>query len=232
MTDLSEGMKRRAGERAVDSICGGMTIGLGTGSTVVYALQKLGERVEAGLKVRCVPTSRQTEELAQRLGLPLTDFSELDRLDLTIDGADEVDPRCNLIKGGGGALLREKIVASASREVIIVVDEPKLVEQLGTFPLPVEAAQFGWQMTLRKLEQVGCQATLRQQAGRPFLTDNGNHIIDCGFGRIADPARLEQEIDRIPGVVECGLFIELADRILVGKGDGTVEEIFCEKPRP
>lgn len=229
--DISE-LKRLARERAVDYVCRGMTIGLRIGSTVVYALHKLAERVQAGLKVRCIPTSRETEELARELRIPLAEFSEVDYLDLTIDGADEVDPHCNLIKGGGGALLREKIVASISREVIIVVDETKLVKQLGAFSLPVEVAPFGWQVTLRRLEQRGCQAVLREQDGEAFLTDNGNYIVECQFGRIADPTELGQEIALIPGVVECGLFIGLADRVIVGRHDGTVEEISCRNHQP
>ena len=183
------------------------------------------------MKVRCIPTSRETEGLARGLGLPLTDFSEVGELDLAIDGADEVDPKCNLIKGGGGALLREKIVASASSRVIIVVDETKLVDHLGAFPLPVEVLPFGWQRTLRRLERLGCKAALRERGGEPFLTDNGNYILDCRFGRIDDPPGLEQEIDLIPGVVESGLFLGLADLVLVGRREGMVEEIPCP-PRP
>lgn len=224
--DLSS-LKRLAGERAAAYAKEGMAIGLGSGSTVYYAIQRLAERVRAGLNVRCIPTSSRTEELARELGLPLTDFSEVEELDLVIDGADEVDPRCNLIKGGGGALLREKIVASASRRVIIVVDETKLVERLGAFPLPVEVLPFGWEATLRRLERLGCRAARREQDGRPFLTDNGNYILDCHFGEIADPARLEREIDLIPGVVESGLFIGLAERIIVGRAGETVEELVC-----
>jgi len=225
---LSE-LKRLAGERAVDYVKDGMAVGLGTGSTVYYAIKNLAERVQAGLKVRCIPTSRATEELARRLGIPLADLSQVRRLDLTIDGADEVGPECCLIKGGGGALLREKLVASASKEFIIVVDETKLVEHLGAFPLPVEIVPFGWRVTLRRLEGLGCEAALREQGGRPFTTDNGNYIIDCHFREIADPARLEQEIDLIPGVAECGLFIGLADRIIVGQEGNRVEELPCHR---
>ena len=230
--DLSE-LKRLAGERAVDYVQEGMVLGLGSGSTVYYAIQKLSERVQAGLKVRCIPTSSRTEELARELGLPLTDFSEVaeGELDLVIDGADEVDRECNLIKGGGGALLREKLVASAGRKVIIVVDETKLVDHLGVFPLPVEVVPFGWELTLRRLERLGCRPTRREGDGRPFLTDNGNYILDCAFGRIDDPARLEREIDLIPGVVESGLFLGLADLVLIGKKGRKVEELPCSKER-
>jgi ribose 5-phosphate isomerase A len=224
--DLSS-LKRLAGERAIAYVKEGMAIGLGSGSTVYYAIQKLAERVRAGLRVRCIPTSRRTEELALSLGLTLTDFSEVAELDLVIDGADEVDPHCNLIKGGGGALLREKIVASAGKRVIIVVDETKLVERLGAFPLPVEVLPFGWEATLRRLERLGCRAVRREEDGQPFLTDNGNYILDCHFGEIADPTRLEREIDLIPGVVESGLFLGLAERIIVGRAGGTVEELVC-----
>jgi len=226
--ELSE-LKRLAGERAVDHVREGMVVGLGTGSTVYYAIQRLAERVRAGLKVRCIPTSHETEKLSRELGIPLADFSRVSDLNLVIDGADEVDPECNLIKGGGGALLREKLVASASRRVIIVVDETKLVEHLGASPLPVEVVPFGWQVTLKKLEGLGCKAALREQDRKPFLTDNGNYIIDCRFGRIADPTGLEQELDRIPGVVECGLFIGLADLVIIGRREGKIDEISCSR---
>ncbi|MFQ6117409.1 MAG: ribose-5-phosphate isomerase RpiA [Candidatus Bipolaricaulia bacterium] len=226
--DISK-LKRLAGERAVDYVAEGMVVGLGTGSTVYYAIRKLGERVQAGLEVRCIPTSRETEELARKLGIPLADLPQVGRLDLTIDGADEVDSECNLIKGGGGALLREKLVASASKKYIITVDETKLKRYLGAFPLPVEVVPFGWQVTLKRLEGLGCRAALRERDGEPFLTDNGNYIIDCQIGRIADPAGLEREIDLIPGVAECGLFIGLADRIIVGREGGRVEELPCPR---
>ncbi|MCR4404141.1 MAG: ribose-5-phosphate isomerase RpiA [Candidatus Acetothermia bacterium] len=230
--DLSQ-LKRLAGERAVDYVQSGMAVGLGSGSTVFYAIQRLAERVRAGLEVRCIPTSLVTERLARSLGLRLLDFSEVAELDLVIDGADEVDPNCNLVKGGGGALLREKVVAAAARRVVILVDETKLVGRLGAFPLPVEVLPFGWQVTLRRLERLGCRATLRERGGEPFLTDNGNFIIDCHFGEISAPAELEREIDLIPGVVESGLFLNLADLVLVGRREGIVEEITCRaRPSP
>ena len=223
--EISE-LKRLAGERAADYVRDGMAVGLGTGSTVYFALLRLSERVRAGLKIRCVPTSRATEELARKLKLPLMEPALGEELDLVIDGADEVDPHCNLIKGGGGALLREKIVAAASRKLLIVVDETKLKEHLGGAPLPVEVVSFGWRATQRHLERLGCQAMRREQAGEPFLTDNGNYIIDCYFGKIAEPAALEREIKLIPGVVECGLFVGLADKIIVGRRFGP-EELTC-----
>jgi ribose 5-phosphate isomerase A len=216
--------KQVAGERASDNVEDGMVVGLGTGSTATFAIRKLGERVRQGLNIRGIPTSEQSHAQARDEGIPLIDFSEITRIDLTIDGADEVDPAFNLTKGGGGALLREKIVASASQTEIIVVDETKLKDRLGAFPLPVEVTPFGWQIARGHLEDLGCRALLRMQEDAPFLTDNGNHILDCAFGRIDDPPALEAQITAICGVVECGLFTGLAHRIIIGKADGTCEE--------
>ena len=216
--------KQLAGERAVDYVEDGMVVGLGTGSTAYFAIQRIGKRVKQGLCIRGVSTSEQSHELALKLGIPLTDLSEVDRIDLTIDGADEVDPAFNLIKGGGGALFREKIIASLSRTEIVVIDETKARDRLGAFPLPVEVVPFGWQVTRKRLEGLGCRTDLRLRDGGPFVTDNGNYIVDCAFGRIDDPPALEARIIPICGVVECGLFIGLAHRIVIGRTDGTVEE--------
>ncbi len=214
--------KRLAGEAAVDSVESGMVIGLGTGSTAYYAIRKLGERVRGGLSIRAIPTSEATRQLAQEEGIALTNFSEVTTLDLTIDGADEVDPHLNLIKGAGGALLREKIVAAASRQVITIADSTKVVPVLGNFPLPVEVTCFGWETVARRILDLGAQANLRQLNGNPFVTDNHQYILDCRFGRIEDPATLEEQLNRIPGVVISGLFVGLTTRALVGRVD-TVE---------
>lgn len=227
---MSQNPKQAVGERATDYVEDGMIVGLGTGSTAYFAIQKLGERIEQGLRIRGVPTSEQSRAQAREVGIPLTGFSEVAHIDLTIDGADEVDPAFNLTKGGGGALLREKIVASASQTKIVVVDETKLKDRLGAFPLPVEVVPFGWQVAQKRLEALGCHARLRIQDNAPFATDNGNHILDCAFGRIDDPPTLEQQIVTICGVVECGLFTALAHRIIIGKTDGPLEERTEAKP--
>lgn len=222
--------KQLAAERATSYIEDHMIVGLGTGSTAYFAIVKLAERVAAGLDVRCIPTSENSAKTARERGIHLTSFADVDHIDVTIDGADEVDPAFNLTKGGGGALLREKFVASASDIELIVVDESKLKDRLGQFPLPVEVVPFGWQITCRRLEELGCHARLRSGAGGPFSTDNRNYILDCSFGRIEDPPVLEQKIVGICGVVECGIFTNLADRIIIGKNDGTVEERSEKKP--
>lgn len=217
--------KKIAGECAADRVAHDMIVGLGTGSTACFAIARLAERVrEEGLRIRCIPTSERSAALARELGIPLTGFAEALRVDVTIDGADEVDPAFNLVKGGGGALLREKLVASASEAEVIVVDEGKLKERLGAFPLPVEVVPFGWQLTQRRLQALGCDARFRSTDQGPFVTDNGNYIVDCSFGEIADPPGLEREIVGACGVVECGLFTRLATRVIIGKSDGTLEE--------
>ncbi|MDP6777892.1 MAG: ribose-5-phosphate isomerase RpiA [Candidatus Latescibacteria bacterium] len=222
---MSANPKKAAGDRAAGYVENGMIVGLGTGSTAMFAIRRLGKRLRAGLRIQGVPTSEQSRHLAEAEGIPLADLAVLDRVDVTIDGADEVDPAFNLIKGGGGALLREKIVASISSREIIVVDEDKLKNRLGDFPLPVEVVAFGWQILKKRLETLGCEARLRSSGQAPFVTDNGNLVLDCSFGEIEDPARLEQQVNGICGVVECGLFVGLAHRIVVGKSDGTCTEL-------
>jgi ribose 5-phosphate isomerase A len=222
--------KQLAGERAADYVEDGMILGLGTGSTAYFAIRKLGQRVRDGLKVSGIPTSEQSRAQAQEEGIPLVSFEQVDTVDLTIDGADEVDPAFNLTKGGGGALLREKIVASASAVEIIVIDQSKLRPHLGAFPLPVEVVPFASSRTSRQLEALGCNATLRRNGTEAFLTDNGNYVYDCSFGSISAPAQLESNVESICGVVACGLFVGLADRIVVGLDDGTVREL--EEPQP
>ncbi|MAE76939.1 MAG: ribose 5-phosphate isomerase A [Planctomycetes bacterium] len=218
--------KRAAGRHAADLVASGARLGLGTGSTVYFALERLAERVrEEGLDLVGVPTSVQTEKEAERLGLRLTTLDREPRLDLTIDGADEVDSERRLIKGGGGALLREKVVAAASEELVVIVELSKVVDRLGTtFRLPVEVVPFACTPVSGRLKDLGCEPQVRGADGEPSVTDNGNWILDCTFPEgIADPLGLEVELDRIPGVVECGLFIGLAGRIVIGHDDGSVE---------
>jgi len=213
--------KRAAAERAVELVQSGMVVGLGTGSTAYFAIEALGKRIEDGLEITGVATSSGTEQLAMRFGVPLVPLEEVMLIDITIDGADEVDPQFNLIKGMGGALLREKIVAYASLEEIIIVDDSKLVDVLGIrSPLPIEVAPFGHKLTKTALETLGCQARLKG-GEKPFMTDNGNLIYECKFERIEDPEFLEVEIHLIPGVVESGLFIDLATKVVIGQENGT-----------
>jgi ribose 5-phosphate isomerase A len=212
--------KKLAAAKAVSYIRSGMTLGLGTGSTAYWAIQGIGEEVRKGLSVRAIATSIQSESLARELGIPIVPFSEIDHLDITIDGADEVDEGLNLIKGGGGALLREKIVASATRFYIIIVDESKLVHLLGKFPLPVEVAPFGWELTFRRLQDIGGAPRMRMLGGVPFLTDNQHYILDTSFGLIPDPARLHEQVSGITGVMEDGFFINMADLVIAGLAGG------------
>lgn len=214
-------MKRIAAEKAVELIEEGMIVGLGTGSTVKYALKKIGERVSDGLHIQGIPTSNQTKKLALKYNIPLTSLAEHPEIDLTIDGADELDSDLNVIKGGGGALTREKIIAFHSKKVVIIADDSKVVKSLGIdFPLPVEIVKFSWEATKKSLEAFECECTLRKIFDDPFITDNGNYIIDCEFDRISEPEQLEQEMNMIPGVVENGLFIGLADKAIIGSTQG------------
>lgn len=225
MTDPYLPAKRAAARAAADLVTSGMRIGFGTGSTFRHALERLAERIrDEGLDVAGVPTSAATAAEARRLGVPLIDLDDVSELDLAIDGADEVDAAKNLIKGGGGALLREKIVAAAARELIVLVSSNKLVERLGeTFALPVEVVPFGLRQIAAGLERLGARPTLRIRSnGEPAITDNGNRVFDCAFAPIEDPAELEARIDRIPGVVESGLFVAMAGRVFVGDADGRV----------
>jgi ribose 5-phosphate isomerase A len=217
--------KESAGRAAAKLVRDGDIVGLGTGSTAYFAVVALGERVKAGLKIIGIPTSVHTADLARAVGIPLTTLDEHPEIDITIDGADEVDPKLNLIKGGGGALLREKVIATASKKMVVVADSGKIVRVLGKFPLPVEVIAFARTVVERKIVALGASAKLRTKAdGSPYITDNGNQILDCSFGKIADPNVLAQELNGMPGVVEHGLFIRLAKLALVGRGDG-VEEL-------
>jgi ribose 5-phosphate isomerase A len=221
----NEAEKEGAGRAAAGLVRDGDVVGLGTGSTAYFAVVALGERVKAGLRIIGIPTSVQTAELARAVGIPLTTLDEHPEIDITIDGADEVDPRLNLIKGGGGALLREKVVASASKKMVVVADSGKIVPVLGKFPLPVEVIAFARTVVERKIASLGGSPKLRTRSdGSPYLTDNGNQILDCSIGKIGDPAALALTLSNIPGIVEHGLFIGLAKLALVGRGD-LVEEM-------
>jgi ribose 5-phosphate isomerase A len=213
--------KQRAGARAVEFIEDGMSVGLGTGSTAYWMVERLGERVREGLRVRCVPTSRRTEEQARSHNIPLITFEDVRQLDLAIDGADEIGPNLALIKGGGGALLREKLVARAARRFIVIADASKRVEVLGRFPLPVEVLPFAWEVTtLRVAEATNTEPVLRRdERGEVYLTDNGNYILDCRCREIRDPESMERELKLLTGVVECGLFVGIADAAVVATDD-------------
>lgn len=216
--------KRIAAEKAVEFVKDGMVVGLGTGSTASWAINALGEKVKAGLHIQAVASSVASENLARQHGIELIDFSALSVIDVTIDGADEVDAQSNLIKGGGGALLREKILAYNSRHFIVVVDDSKLVDTLGKFPLPVEIVPFAVELTLNQLRNLGCEANIRKKDGKEFVTDNANFIADCSFKQIADTEALNTNILLIPGVVECGLFLHSkVTQVVVGYTDGTVK---------
>ena len=214
--------KEAAAARAVSYITDHMVVGLGTGSTANFAIEMIGTRVRNGLKIQGVPSSVATERLAREQGVPL--IAEFTRIDLTIDGADEVDENGDLIKGGGGALAREKIVAAASKKKIIIVDESKLVATLGAFPLPVEVLPFGWTYVRDTIEALGPKAKLRKSGDEVFLTDNQNYVLDCQFQQIDDPRKVATNLNAIPGVVENGLFVGLTDQIIIGRTDGSFEE--------
>ena len=219
--DQQETGKRAAGEAALEFIRDGALVGLGTGSTVKYFLQALGQRVQAGLRVRGVPTSRETAELARQLRIPLLPEQDEWTLDVAVDGADQVDPQFNLIKGGGGALLREKIVAAAARTFIVLVDHTKCVPVLGKpMPIPVEVMPFGWPQSAKQLQALGGVPTLRKKQGAAFETDGGHYILDFLVDSIPDPAQLEARLNRIPGVVENGLFVNRTATLIIGSPDG------------
>jgi ribose 5-phosphate isomerase A len=206
--------KQIVGEKAVEFVKDGMVVGLGTGSTVFYTICKLGERVKQGLSIRGCPTSVQTEKLAKEWGIPLAKFAEIEQIDVAIDGADEVDSQLNLIKGGGGALLREKIIARAAQTFIVVADPSKMFSELGQMRLPVEAVPFGFELTEKHIERLGCEPHLRQSHGVPYMTDNGNYIFDCAFSGIPHAEELERNLNMIPGVVGNGLFVKMANMVI------------------
>lgn len=223
MTELSpvDQKKKRAAEHAVSLIEKGMKVGLGTGSTAKFAVEALGRRVrEEGLKVHGVPTSESTRRLAEAEGVPLLSFDDVTRLDLCFDGADEVDRELNLTKGGGGALLREKVVAFASDRFYCVVDDGKLVDKLHAFPLPVEVVPFAAKVVERELVRLGAVPTLRQREGKTYVTDNGLWILDCRFPPIDDPPVLARALSQIPGVAEHGLFCGMVYALIAGTDEG------------
>ena len=226
---MSDEQKRRAAEAALSHVEDGMRLGLGTGSTAAHFVRGLGRRVAEGLRVTGVATSAATERLARELAIPLAPLDAAGALDLDVDGADEIGPGLALIKGGGGALLREKIVAHASQRMIVVADDSKVVEALGAFPLPIEVTDFAVSATARAIERAAAAlgltvaVNLRQDGGKPYLTDGGNRILDASFGQIPDPEALSDALSRTPGVVEHGLFLGFADLALVASSDGVRE---------
>lgn len=218
--------KLKAAERALDYVRPGMKLGLGTGSTAAKFVDLVGARVKGGLDVLCVPTSVATHDQASALGIPLATLDEEPRLDLTVDGADELDDKLRLVKGGGGALLREKIVAAASDRMVVIADASKLVDVLGAFPLPVEIDRFGVRATLARVEEAaretGCDGPiiLREVDGENFVSDGGNYILDCSFGQIPDPVKLALALSVLPGVVEHGLFIGICSTAIIARPEG------------
>ncbi len=222
----TENQKKIAAEKATEDVRSGMVVGLGTGSTVYYALLKLGAMVGEGLDIIGIPTSEGTKKIALEQKIPLTTLATHPTIDLTIDGADEVDAHLNLIKGGGAALVREKIIAHASKEILIVVDESKVSHVLGTtFPLPVEIVRFGWEATQTAVNRICGKSTLRQDTSQDgevsaLITDNGNYILDCHFDGIPAPQAVERQLNNIPGVVENGIFVNSADKIIIGTPSG------------
>lgn len=226
---ISDGPKTHASRQALDYVKDGMILGLGSGSTAEIFIELLGIRVAAGLKVQGIPTSDQTKEAAREAGIDLLTIEHADRIDLTVDGADEIGPNFALIKGGGGRLLREKIIANASDLMVVIADESKLVETLGAYPLPVEVDPFGFSITAKKVFDVlksngdtRPDVKLRQEKNstRPFITDGGHYILDCACGAIKNPAKTATQLCTVPGVVEHGLFIDLARVVIIGDDNG------------
>ncbi|MGT2867121.1 ribose-5-phosphate isomerase RpiA [Streptococcus fryi] len=216
-----DALKKRAGIKAAEYVTDGMIVGLGTGSTAYYFVEEIGRRVkEENLQVLCVTTSSQTTKQAESLGIPLTSIDQIDSIDVTVDGADEIDKAFNGIKGGGGALLMEKIVAVPTKHYIWVVDDSKLVETLGAFKLPVEVVQYGAEKLCRFFEQEGYRPSFREKDGQRFVTDMGNYIIDLALEQIEDPIALGQTLKNIVGVVEHGLFNQMVDKVIVASQSG------------
>jgi len=218
--------KQIAAEYAVQFIKDGMTVGLGTGTTSAFAIAAIGKKIQEGLTIKAVASSVRSEELARDNGISLIPFSEVDKIDIYIDGADEVDRDLNLIKGGGGALLREKILAFNSHEFIVIADQSKLVGHLGKFLLPVELTPFAMELTTKQIQRLGCNTTIRQVENKWYFTDNGNLIIDCDFKKIQEVDKLHDALNAIPGVIENGLFRKtIVDKVVVGYDSGDVKLI-------
>jgi len=218
--------KQAAGYSAAEWVEDGMIVGLGTGSTAYYAIEKIGQRVAQGLKIKAIATSNASEELAKKYNIPLIRAAEVERLDLAIDGADEVDANMALTKGGGGALLREKLVAINSERFIVIADHSKMVPHLGSFKLPIEIVPFCYEWTFGQLQRIyNVPIEMRTRDGEPYVTDNGNYIADASFGVISDPGKLSHELKAMTGVVEHGLFVDIAHTVVVGYEDGRTEVI-------
>jgi ribose 5-phosphate isomerase A len=216
--------KEAAARASLRFVKDGQVVGLGTGSTAAHFIQLLGEEVKKGLRIRGIPTSVRSGELAQSLGIPVITLNECQEIAVTVDGADEVDPQLRLIKGGGGALLREKIVASATKQLVIVADATKKVPVLGKFPLPVEVIKFAEALVAKRIAALGADVQLRKGTdGKPYLTDENNHILDCRFGQIRDVETLARQLSDMPGVVEHGLFIGMASVVLIANGSEILE---------
>jgi ribose 5-phosphate isomerase A len=215
--------KESAARASLRFIKDGQVVGLGTGSTAAYFIRLLAEQVQRGLKIRGIPTSVRSRDLALSLGIPLTSLDEFQEIDVTVDGTDEVDPQLRLIKGGGGACLREKIVASATKQFVVVADATKQVTRLGRFPLPVEVIPFAQALVMKRIAALGARVQLRMAGDKPYLTDENNHILDCHFGQIEDAESLAQRLSDMPGIVEHGLFIGMANTVLLAKGNDIVE---------
>lgn len=216
--------KQKAGDYAATLIEDGLTVGIGTGSTVYFFIHALAQRVMEGLVIKGVTTSSQSQQLALELGIDLMDLNDVEQIDITVDGADEIDEDLQLIKGGGGALLQEKIVAAASKKLLIIADESKLVKQLGKFPLPVEVIPFGWKQTMKQIQELGCEKIeIRSKEQKTFVSDQGHYILDCWFEKIYAPTILYQQLNNIPGVVENGLFINMADNAIIAYKDGSIK---------
>lgn len=213
-------MKKMAGDKAAEYVKDGMVLGLGTGSTAFHLVNAVGELVKNGMNLKAIPTSKATEAQACELGIPLLTIDEVDHIDLAIDGVDEIDPQFNAIKGGGGALYREKVVATLADEVIWIMDESKLVDQIGAFHLPVEIAQYGSKQAMKKMEEFGFHPVLRVKEGHTFVTDNGNYIADLHLGAGFDIEDVRQKLGTIVGVLEHGLFLNMCKRMVVGTKDG------------
>lgn len=224
-------MKQRVGKYAANLVKNGMTIGLGTGSTANALIHALAERMKEGLQFTAVPTSGRTRHLAMQLGISIIEFDDVTTIDLAMDGADEISPQLNLIKGGGGAMLQEKMIAHTAQRFIVLGDESKLVQHLGGVPLPVEVVPYGWNQVQRKIESIGCdKVVLRVRDGKTYVTDHAHYILDCHFDGISNPDELNGMIKSIPGVVDTGLFLHLAKTAIISYADSTLKEVGVEAP--
>jgi ribose 5-phosphate isomerase A len=219
-------IKQLVGREAVSLLQPGMIIGIGSGSTVFYFIEALAQKVREGFQCKAVPTSSQTLSLSEKQGITMLELNDVAQIALTIDSADEIDDRLQLIKGGGAALLQEKMVASASGQLVIIADNSKLKQQLGAFPLPVEVIPYGWKNVQRQIQGAyGIDTTLRMKEGKPLLTDHGHYILDCKFQTISDASALNISLHLIPGVVETGLFVNMCDMAIIGNEDGSIRRI-------